>query len=873
MSNYKAKKRLDYKAPDFTATNIELEFILADERTEVIAVTRYQRLTDDRKAPLVLDGEDLELVEISLNGAPCDCTCDKKSLTIENVPDDFELFTKVIISPASNTQLMGLYKTDGVFSTQCEPEGFRRITYFIDRPDVLAKYKVKIVAPEYGCGILLSNGNLIERGVKDNRQYCVYEDPFPKPSYLFALVAGSFDVIEDSFTTKSGRKVSLFVYVDRGTYERGLYAMECIKQAMKWDEERFNLEYDLDIFNVVAVDFFNQGAMENKSLNIFNSAFVLVSDKTGTDTNYFNIQSVIGHEYFHNWTGDRVTLRDWFQLSLKESLTVFRDQEFSSDVGSRALTRLGAIDVIRGPQFAEDASPMAHPVRPESVMEMNNFYTVTIYDKGSEVIRMIHTILGEDLFQKGIAKYISTYDGMAVTIEDFLGAMESASGYDLTQFRRWYTQAGTPTITSKWSYDETKRTLSLTLSQETLPTKDQEVKEPFFIPIRTSFLNVEGDYVHPKELSEDGVLILKEKEQTFVFSDIDANTLPVLLEDFSAPVKHVSMYTQNDYKHMLSYSKDAFIKKDSAESLFKQYLQDNIAVVNNGGELPEPTDIIEAFNLVIEDKNIEELLICELLKIPSIQNMMEMFQQIDIDALHTLHTHLEKSIALALKDSFEKLYVDSKVGGAYKYNIKDASKRALHNLALNMLVTANIALNDFDKANELCQTQYTKSNNLTEQLAAMKLSVHNELPCSTYILNDFENKFDGDPLVFDNYFRAQATSYSEDTVFKVRKLMSHKCFDISNPNRVRALVGTMALQNPIALHKIDGTGYLLLSDVVLKLDSINPHVAARIISPLLSYKRFDEKRQSLILEVLQKIKNTPNLSNSVYEKVNAALGD
>src|SRR5574344_1794529 len=462
---YKAQKRTDYKPPVFTATHVDLTVELDEEATDVKSVVKYKRLSDDQNAPLVLDGEDLILKSVKLDGLPCKYKENKDKLKIASVPKEFELEIENEINPSANTSLMGLYKSDGAFCSQCEPQGVRRIAYFLYRSDVLATYKVTIIGPLYGCGVLLSNGNLLEKGTKKGRDFAVWEDPFPKPSYLFALVAGTFDVVQDSYTTKSGRKVSLELYVDRGSYQRGLFAMQSIKDSMKWDEDRWGLEYDLDNFKVVAVDFFNFGAMENKSLNVFNSIYVMVDTYSATDKAFYNVQSVIGHEYFHNYTGDRVTLRDWFQLSLKESLTVFRDQEFSSDVANRPLTRLNAIKVIRGPQFAEDASPMAHPVRPEEVMEMNNFYTVTIYDKGAEIIRMIHTLIGEQKFKQALKYYLTKYDGQAVTIEDFLVCMEEIGQIDLTQFRRWYTQAGTPTVTAAWDYDGSEKQLVLTLSQ------------------------------------------------------------------------------------------------------------------------------------------------------------------------------------------------------------------------------------------------------------------------------------------------------------------------------------------------------------------------------------------------------------------------
>lgn len=869
---YKAKKRLEYKGPDFTATNIDLVFNLSDEYTQVKSTTRYQRLTQDRKAALRLDGQDLELVDVLLNGQACDSHVEGDTLVIENVPDDFELVVDTVISPASNTSLMGLYKTDGVFCTQCEPEGFRRITYFLDRPDVLAKYKVTIIAPEYGCGVLLSNGNLIESGTKNGRNFCTWEDPFPKPSYLFALVAGSFDIVRDSYKTKSGRNVALELYVDRGAYERGLWAMDCIKQSMKWDEDRFNLEYDLDNFKVVAVDFFNQGAMENKGLNIFNSIFVLVDPHTATDTNYFNVQSVIGHEYFHNWTGDRVTLRDWFQLSLKESLTVFRDQEFSSDVGSRALTRLKAIEVIRGAQFAEDASPMAHPVRPESVVEMNNFYTVTIYDKGAEVIRMIHTILGEELFQKGVAEYLSRYDGQAATIEDFIVSMEMASKIDLAQFRLWYTQAGTPDVRCKWSFDDESKEFNLTLMQNIEPTANQKTKMPMYMPVRTCFVNRDGSIVTPPELPENGILIFNEQEQNYKFTTLNADTLPVLFLDFSAPVKFSADYTDEDYKLMLSHVNDPFIKQDSATSLINNYIHAHIDKVASGGSLPEPEAIIDAFSFILTDSSVDPLLVCELIKIPSVNQLIETFKVVDLDSLIAIRDFIEGKVASSLFDKFKQIYDSNKVRGSYKYNIKDASKRALRNCALEMLARAYKESKNIDQANRLVFNHYSKANNFTDKLCAMKCATFLDLPCHSEILDSFEAKWQDDALVFDNYFRVQASAPSDETVYNVRKLMRHPRFDKTNPNRVRALIGTMALQNPKALHKIDGTGYLLLSDVIRELDPINQHVAAKLVTPLLSFRRFDQKRESMMREVLIKLKSIDNISTSLYEKINAALG-
>lgn len=959
-SAFKAKRRLDYKKPDFTATDIELTFQLSDDKTVVRSSAHYIRQTSDLSVPLRLDGEELLLNDVLLNGEPCKYTVTDTELIVCDVPSDFELTTEVVISPASNTSLMGLYKSCGCFCTQCEPDGFRKITYFLDRPDVLAKYRVTVIGPEYGCGVLLSNGNLIDSGVKDGRNFTVWEDPFPKPSYLFALVAGSFDILQDTYTTKSGRKVKLELYVDRGAFERGKWALESIKTAMAWDEKRFNLEYDLDNFKVVAVDFFNFGAMENKSLNIFNSSCVLVSQDTATDLNYFNVQGVIGHEYFHNWTGDRVTLRDWFQLSLKESLTTFRDQEFSSDVNSRILTRLAAIDLIRSRQFAEDAGPMAHPVRPEQVMEMNNFYTVTIYDKGAEVIRMIHTILGEEKFQKGVAYYLSHFDGSAATIEDFILSMETASMTDLSQFRRWYSQAGTPQVHATWHIENGK--LLLTLTQETPPTPGQKTKEPFVIPIATSFINAEGETIVPPELPDNGVLMLTKEQQTFTFTvdpklvqaaevqaqeaaqgeasseatlsydatlaadkpanysevfdfkgeqaqvsedtaaaneAIDATNIvdavnasvaeaedntaahsadnvenhrviPVLLKNFSAPVKLKAMYNSGDYFNMLVHADDAFIRMDAFRSLVNEYVHQHIDKATSG-DLPEPVEIIKATEHVLMDQNIDLQLKAMLLKIPDLMTLMETFKRIDLDGLYAVRNFLEQSIAKALVNTFENVEQSLVVKGKYHYNPSDAAKRAAHNACLNMLILGYKATDQIDKADDKIFKAYDNATNMTDRLAAFTIAVHQDLPCKIKLLDDFADRYQNDALTFDKFFSVQATVSHEDTVSLVRKLSSHPRFDITNPNRVRALIGSLAYNNPIALHRKDGNGYRLIVDMIKKLVKINPSVAARILDGMINYKRLDDARGAKAIEYLNKIKSLPNISRSVYEKVVAAL--
>ena len=873
MAGFQAQKRLDYQEPPFTATDTELEFFLSDEYTRVRQVTRYKRLTKDRSVPLRLDGEDMELISVRLNGQEVRPQVDPKGLTLAGVPDDFELSLENVIAPASNTTLMGLYKSNGVFCTQCEPEGFRRITYFLDRPDVQCRYTVTIHSPAYGCPVLLSNGNLIKEGEDRDGYYCVWQDPFPKPSYLFALVAGPFDILTDTYTTGSGRKVSCQVYVDRGAGPRGKYALESIKTAMRFDEERFGLEYDLDNFKLVAVDFFNQGAMENKSLNIFNSKLVLVDAATATDNDFYNVESVVGHEYFHNWTGDRVTLRDWFQLSLKESLTVFRDEEFSATTVSRALSRLKAVEVIKGPQFAEDASPMAHAVRPDEVTEMNNFYTVTIYDKGAEVIRMIHTLLGEKLFVKGMRHYLSVHDGKSATIDDFVKAMEEVSGKSLEKFMRWYTQAGTPTLKAHWEQEGSE--LTLTLSQSTGPTLKQPATEPFVIPVRLSFMDKSGQKVTPPELAGSGVIILENESAEYVFTGLPPEALPVLLEDFSAPVRLEAPYSEEDYSHILAFASDPYSRYAACEGLIERYLKDNLAKAQQQEPLPEPHALSAAFAAVAEgfEKEEDPLVTAELIRVPPLATLMQMFPVIDLDALHTLREHLETRLAVNLEEHFARLYEKTRLRGAYRYQVKDYACRSAGNLALKMLVIAMCATERKDQADALVRGHFEKANNMTDFLAAMTLAIHHELPCREAVVSEFTVRHGDDPLVYDNYFRIMGQSEGESAVYDVRRLMRDPHFDIGNPNRLRALVGSLVLNNPWAFYRKDGTGMLLAYDVINELNNVNPMMAARMVTPLLSFRRFDPERQALCREYLDKLRARPDLARDVYEKVEAALSE
>ncbi len=960
MAKFKAKKRSDYKAPDFTAVSAELTFDLSDEKTKVSSLVRYRRLTSDKKAPLILDGEELKLLSVALDGGSCKYQEGTAGLVIEDVPDDFELAIENVISPVTNSELMGLYKSDGCFCTQCEPEGFRRITYFLDRPDVLCRYRVTIIGPEYGYGVLLSNGNLIEKGVKKGRNYAVWDDPFPKPSYLFALVAGTFDIVRDSYKTKSGRNVSLQLYVDRGSYERGLWAMQSIKDSMKWDEDRFNLEYDLDNFKVVAVDFFNQGAMENKSLNIFNSVYVMVDPNLASDVDFYDVQSVIGHEYFHNYTGDRVTLRDWFQLSLKESLTVFRDQEFSADTASRTMSRLNAVSVIRGPQFDEDSSPVAHSVRPDEVSEMNNFYTVTIYDKGAEVIRMIHTLIGEDKFKIGLADYLKIYDGKAATVDDFIACMERAGGISLEQFMRWYTQAGTPKVHAKWSANDQEGTFTISLSQETAVSRAQKVKEPFVIPMRLSFLDPNGHKVELKLISKpedstdehesvpdtlaepsskDELLVLKDVSQSFIFTlgqkdasqntaadianeteetkaqylskmqdkelsgqDLDAQhkedeaslvnktqldksqvqsywgdggqiklstLLPVLHEDFSAPVKLDAPYTDDNLALILRNSSDPFIKSYASFELQKRYVHDNMSK----DKCAEPEALINALSGVIATigPKSDLILVSKILGIESLNSLMQTFEgRLNLDKLIAVRRALSEKLSLALESGFKKLYETVRAQSP-KYSVADMGRRMVNNQALFMSALAQKLKDHADEASNLVLSHYKNARCMTDRLAAMRTAADLELECQNEIFNSFEKEFGSESLVMDSYFRIRAAVSSEETVFTVRKLLKHPRFDITNPNRVRALVGTLARSNPEALHRKDGAGYHLLGALIRRFNDSNAMLAASLVTPLLQFKRFDEERAALMQEELEKLSHIANISRGLSEKIEAAL--
>ncbi|OOR98659.1 aminopeptidase N [Canicola haemoglobinophilus] len=865
----KAKYRKDYRSPDFTVTDIYLDFQLDPQQTIVTAKSQYQRLNPESQQ-LRLDGHNFQFISIKLNGENFKSyEQDEESLTLDLTHVDtknFELEIVTHLQPSTNTSLQGLYQSGDGICTQCEAEGFRQITYMLDRPDVLARYTTKITADKSKYPYLLSNGNRIAAGnMEDGRHWVEWQDPFPKPSYLFALVAGDFDLLQDNFVTKSGRNVSLELYVDRGNLDRAHWAMTALKKSMKWDEERFNLEYDLDIYMIVAVDFFNMGAMENKGLNIFNSKFVLANPQTATDEDYLAIESVIAHEYFHNWTGNRVTCRDWFQLSLKEGLTVFRDQEFSSDTGSRAINRINNVKFLRTVQFAEDASPMSHPIRPEKVIEMNNFYTVTVYEKGAEVIRMLHTLLGEKGFQAGMQRYIADHDGKAATCEDFIVAMEQANNIELKQFRRWYSQSGTPELRVTDFYDEKNHTYQLKIAQSTAPTADQMEKVNLHIPVKIALYDENGieQCLQANGVGLSEVLNLTQQEQTFEFQNIYTRPVPALLCDFSAPVKLDYAYSTKQLITLLKFAKNDFIRWDAAQMLFNAELRRNLTNYQQGQELDFSNEILTALSQVLENYQQDIGLTTTILTLPKETEFAELFKTIDPEGIYAVCEFMQRYIAENLKDLFLKTYNEIQLG-SYQVTEQDIALRGLRNLCLNYLAYTNLG-------NNLVNKHYTYADNMTDSLSALKAATQAQLPCRNQLLADFEQKWQHDGLVMDKWFTLQATRPEENTLAHVQQLMEHPSFNFNNPNRLRALVGGFCMHNLKGFHVADGSGYRFLTEVLLKLNESNPQVASRLIEPLIRFSRFDPQRQTLMKRALVRLSETDNLSKDLFEKIEKAL--
>lgn len=856
-SNRQVKRLTDYTSPDFTVVTTELTFELDSHQTRVTARTKFKRL-NSAATELVLDGHQLKLLTVRYNQQLLtrdDYQLSAQQLRLGVSDDEFTLEVVTEISPQYNTALEGLYLADGSYCTQCEAEGFRRITYYLDRPDVLAVFTTTIIADAEQFPYLLANGNQIESFINsDGKRQVTWHDPFPKPSYLFALVAGDFDQLTDSFITASGKNVSLVFYVEKGNGHRANFALESLKRAMRWDEQRFGLEYDLDIYMVVAVDFFNMGAMENKGLNVFNSKYVLANDETATDTDYFNIESIIGHEYFHNWTGNRVTCRDWFQLSLKEGLTVFRDQEFSRDMGSPTVNRIQAVQVIRTAQFAEDASPMAHPIRPEKVMEMNNFYTVTVYDKGAEVIRMLHTILGEEGFQAGMRLYFQRHDGQAVTCDDFVQAMQDATDADLSHFRCWYQQSGTPELTMTRSYDASTRQLCVNLQQQTPATADQAHKEPLVLPIRYQLLS-------KTQTHRSSVFMMTKASEQLVFDQVDADDVPVLLEDFSAPVKLHHDYHQDELLRIAREASNGFARWDALQAYWQLQIRRFIAGPDH---VTLPDALLALFGEWLQQPDADLALTAELLKVPDYASFAETFSQIPVDSILSAISSFKQQIADALYPKFLSCYQQHHSDSS-SYTEVNASKRALKNQCLQYLSWHHEA------SRTLLQTQYDSAAGMTDRLAVLKCTQQSLHPLFEPLMQRFEHQWQHDVLVLDKWFSLKASFPAATVLDTMESLVQHPRFSWQNPNRVRAVFHAFAMQNAGQFHRLDGAGYQLLTDTLIRLDAINAQVAARLVTPLLSWKRYEPTRQSLIKNALHMLADRSGISDDLYEKVSKAL--
>ncbi|ATQ75414.1 aminopeptidase N [Massilia violaceinigra] len=870
--------RKDYTPPGFMVETVELGFDLDPERTIVASRLTMRRNPDSKVREIELHGENIVLVALRMNGKTLskrDYRLDDKMLVISNAPDEVTLEIETLTAPVKNTTLNGLYVSNGNFFTQCEAEGFRNITYFPDRPDVMAKYTVMLRADKATYPVLLSNGNLIEEGdLGDGRHFAKWEDPFKKPSYLFALVAARLVCQEETFKLADGRSALLQVWVEEGNLDKTDYAMQSLKNSIRWDEERFGLELDLDRFMIVAVGDFNMGAMENKGLNIFNTKFVLANPRVATDIDYAGIEAVVGHEYFHNWTGNRITCRDWFQLSLKEGLTVFRDQEFSADMigteSGRAVTRIDQVRTLRQAQFPEDAGPMAHPVRPDSFVEINNFYTVTVYEKGAEVVRMYQTLLGRERFRKGMDLYFERHDGQAVTCDDFRAAMADAGDRDLTQFERWYSQAGTPVVRAEGRYDADALTYELTLTQRCPATPGQENKLPFHIPVAVGLLGADGRDLH---LNVDGldavtaVLELTEETRTFRFSGVKEAPTPSILRDFSAPVVLEYDYTDAELLHLFSHDSDPVNRWEAGQRLAMSRLLKLTDAVAKGDTLTLDTTFIEALRKILADESLDAAFREQALLLPSETMMAEQMHVVNPQAIHQARQFVRRTIGHALRVDLRAQYDANQTPGAYSPDALSAGRRGLKNLAL-----AYLASTSSEEGTALAQAQFDNAGNMTDRVAALAALIHAGAASAQAALQSFYADFDNEALVIDKWFAMQASAPATD-VAAVRELMRHAAFNIKNPNRARSLVFTFCVGNPSQFHAPDGSGYAFWAEQVIALDALNPQVASRLARSMDRWRRYAPALQAQMKKALQKVAGVKKLSNDVREVVSKALAN
>lgn len=865
----------DYKVSPFLIEKTDLVFDLGEDSTRVTASLNIARNpdSDQQDGTLVLHGsEGLDLQSVHIDGqliSTDDYSRDSDSLTINNLPDSCVVITEVLIKPQLNTTMMGLYRSRTMYCTQCEAEGFRDITYYLDRPDVMSEFTTKVIADKDSYPVLLSNGNPTERGDLDGgKHFVTWHDPFKKPAYLFALVAGTLSVVEDSFTTVSGRDIKLQIFVEEKDLDKCAHAMLSLKNSMRWDEQTYGREYDLDIFMIVAVDDFNMGAMENKGLNIFNTSAVLANPKTTTDAAFQRVEAIVAHEYFHNWSGNRVTCRDWFQLSLKEGFTVYRDSQFSADMNSATVKRIEDASYLRTHQFAEDGGPMSHPVQPDSYMEINNFYTLTVYEKGSEVVGMIRTLLGPATFRKGSDLYFDRHDGQAVTIEEFVRAMEDASGRDLTQFRRWYKQSGTPVLKVSSTHNAEAQTLTLDFEQSCPATPGQREKQPFVIPVKLGLVGADGtDLVLNADGQTEIVYELTEANQTLVINGIDQAAVPSLLRGLSAPVKLDYSYSAEQLAHLMANDSDGFNRWDASQTLclgvLKQLTQDSL----HGRPLALNSQLIDAYGALLADESLDPAMVALMLQLPSEALLHEEAETIHAAAIHDARSYVRTALAGSLTDQFMMIYQRHNTQPSYAPDAQQIGSRSLKNAALNYLMLAS------DAGIELAWQQFKSADNMTDKAAALSALVNcpGAASYAEQALSEFELEYRDEALVMNLWLQIQAINSQPGGLARVRGLMNHSAFTMSNPNKLRSLIGAFCSANLVNFHSPDGSGYEFLQQQVITLNNQNPQVAARLVTPLTRWKQFAEPNAGLMRRALQTIANEPGLVKDVVEIATKSL--
>ncbi|GGE37163.1 aminopeptidase N [Agaricicola taiwanensis] len=869
----------DYQPPAFLIDTVELGIDLDRHRTRVRSVLRV-RANPERQAPaaLELDGDELKLLSVKLDGRPLPADAHEataQKLTILQPPaESFTLEIETELDPSANTKLMGLYRSGSAYCTQCEAEGFRRITYFPDRPDVMAVYTVTLTADRDDAPVLLANGNLQQKGEipETNRHFAVWHDPHPKPSYLFAVVGGNLDRLSDSFTTMSGRKVELGIYVEPGKAGRATYAMDALKRSMVWDEKVFGREYDLDVFNIVAVSDFNMGAMENKGLNVFNDKYVLASPETATDADYAGIESVIAHEYFHNWTGNRITCRDWFQLCLKEGLTVFRDQEFSSDERSRPVKRIADVRTLRSHQFPEDSGPLAHPVRPDTYREINNFYTATIYEKGAEIIRMLKTLIGADLFAKGMDLYFDRHDGQATTIEAFIACFADVSKQDLSQFMLWYAQAGTPEVQVQTRYDAEAKTLHLDVAQKVPATPGQPTKKPMVVPLAFGLLDQDGRDL-PIRLADDGwaengVIVLDQEQKGFTCTGVSARPVLSVNRGFSAPIRLIADITEDDLFFLARHDSDFFNRWEALQKVTLRELVKSVDAIRAGETPATDPRLISAFASSLEDQSLEHAFAAQLLTLPSeVELTLEIGRDIDPDAVHAALLSLRQEIGAGIAAQALERYRSLQDSGPFVPGAASAGRRSLRAVLLGLLTASH-----GKEAAELAATHYRSATNMTDRISG--LAALSRIPGTEReeVLKDFRARYRNDALVMDKWLSIQAAIPEEDALDRVKRLMKEPDFSLSNPNRVRALIGSFAGGNPTQFHRADGTGYQFLVRIIDELDAKNPQVAARLLTAFRSWRTLEAGRRARAEAALKQLAGGGNRSSDVADILTRTLG-